>query len=140
MDFYFEIAAAVSTFLIAIISGVLYKSFLSSRIVSGTKHNLPAPDYMVFINREKERKYLHEALSPESEKRIISIEGFGGIGKTALALAVAHQFVQEKIFDVIIYVSAKQVILTTDGIASRHYSPKIIEALNTAISLRLDLS
>jgi len=50
-------------------------------------HNLPPRSD--FIGREKEKERIHEAL--RSRSYLISIDGIGGIGKTALALEVAHE-------------------------------------------------
>jgi tetratricopeptide (TPR) repeat protein len=50
-------------------------------------HNLPPRSE--FIGREAEKKRLHEAL--RSRSYLISIDGIGGIGKTSLALEVAHE-------------------------------------------------
>ncbi len=49
-------------------------------------HNLPQPGE--FIGREREKAEVREALA--SRSYLICIDGIGGIGKTALALEVAH--------------------------------------------------
>jgi hypothetical protein len=50
-------------------------------------HNLPPRSE--FIGREAEKARIHEAL--RSRSYLVSIDGIGGIGKTALALEVAHE-------------------------------------------------
>ncbi len=50
-------------------------------------NNLPARD--VFVGRDDEKARAHEALL--SRSCLVSIDGIGGIGKTALALEVAHE-------------------------------------------------
>jgi tetratricopeptide (TPR) repeat protein len=54
-------------------------------------HNLPHRSE--FIGREAEKARAHEALR-SLRSRLISIEGIGGIGKTALALEVAYECLQ----------------------------------------------
>jgi len=55
------------------------------------KHNLPQPDE--FIGREKEKEKVQEALA--SRAHLVTIDGIAGIGKTALALEVAHELLEE---------------------------------------------
>jgi len=50
-------------------------------------HNLPQPGE--FIGREREKAEVREALV--SRSFLVSIDGIGGIGKTALALEAAHE-------------------------------------------------
>jgi tetratricopeptide (TPR) repeat protein len=50
-------------------------------------HNLPPRSE--FIGRETEKARVHEAL--RSRSYLVSIDGIGGIGKTVLALEVAHE-------------------------------------------------
>jgi tetratricopeptide (TPR) repeat protein len=50
-------------------------------------HNLPPR--REFVGREKEKARVHEAL--RSRSYLVSIDGIGGIGKTVLALEVAHE-------------------------------------------------
>ncbi len=50
-------------------------------------HNLPPRGE--FIGRDAEKAQVHQAL--QSRTRIVSIDGIGGIGKTALALEVAYE-------------------------------------------------
>jgi len=50
-------------------------------------HNLPPRSE--FIGRESEKARVHEAL--RSRSYLVSIDGIGGIGKTSLALEVAHE-------------------------------------------------
>jgi hypothetical protein len=85
-------------------------------------HNLPQPDYVRFVGREKEREWLRQRLSPQDRAWVVILSGIGGVGKTALALATAHEYLRryeellpEERFDAIIWASAKEEVLTTTG-------------------------
>ncbi|MFQ6059416.1 MAG: NB-ARC domain-containing protein, partial [Anaerolineae bacterium] len=81
-------------------------------------HNLPQPGE--FIGREREKGQVREALA--SRSFLVSIDGIGGIGKTALALEVAHECLRASeggvptdgipIFDAFIWTTAKDRELT----------------------------
>jgi tetratricopeptide (TPR) repeat protein len=85
-------------------------------------HNLPQPDYVRFVGRENELTWLRERLSPEDRAWQIAITGIGGVGKSALALATADYYLKnygalppEERFEAIVWVSAKEKVLTTEG-------------------------
>ncbi len=85
-------------------------------------HNLPRPDYARFVGRENELAWLRQRLSPADRAWQVAVTGIGGVGKSALALAVAHEYRQnyeqlppEERFDAIIWVSAKEEVLTVQG-------------------------
>ncbi|HLX57951.1 MAG TPA: DUF4062 domain-containing protein [Ktedonobacteraceae bacterium] len=85
-------------------------------------HNLPQPDYTTFVGRQRELEWLHQHLSPDDRAWQMVIAGIGGVGKSSLALAIAHYYLEhyndlasEKRFEAIIWTSAKGEILTTRG-------------------------
>ena len=81
-------------------------------------HNLPPAEFdeTGFIGRRKERKDLKKLL--DTEHRVITVVGEGGIGKTALSLRVCNDLLEEnsKLFDRIAWVSLKTRYLTPAGI------------------------
>jgi LuxR family glucitol operon transcriptional activator len=92
-------------------------------------HNLPNPDYGRFIGRDNELAQVVRILRPYpySQHSVVTIDGVGGIGKSALALEVAHRYLrnyaqipEEDRFDAIVWCSAKKTVLTPDGIKTRH--------------------
>jgi NB-ARC domain-containing protein len=87
-------------------------------------HNLPPRNE--FIGRKEEKSRLHQAL--RSRFNIICVEGMGGIGKSSLALEVAHECLQISLSEVseidqrfqgFIWVSAKTVELNLDLLLSQ---------------------
>src|SRR5581483_3167331 len=54
-------------------------------------HNLPQPDYIRFIGREEERAWLRTRLAPEDRAWQLALTGIGGVGKSALAQAIAQE-------------------------------------------------
>ena len=110
-------------------------------------HKLPQPDYGRFIGREKELAQVHRILRPypHSQHALVTIDGIGGIGKSALALEVAHRYLrdyerlpEEERFKAIIWTSAKAAVLTADGIAPRQQITRTLEDIYATISVTLE--
>ncbi len=85
-------------------------------------HNLPQPDYTVFVGRHKELDWLRQRLLPSDRVWEIEIVGIGGVGKSSLAQAIAYECYEhykdlplDERFDAIIWISAKEEILTIRG-------------------------
>jgi len=112
---------------------------------TGPRHNLPRRDYDHFIGRQKELAELRRLLGPRNRAFVISIEGIGGIGKSALALECAYsladqysQLPEEERFDAIVWISAKRTYLTADGIRERRQVFRTLADVFTAIARVLD--
>ena len=110
-------------------------------------HNLPQPDYGTFIGREEELVQIHRILRPHPHSRhyVVVIDGIGGIGKSALALEVAHRYLRdydrlppEERFEAIIWTSAKSSVLTADGITPRQQIARTLDDIYTTISVTLE--
>ncbi|MBD2195169.1 MULTISPECIES: tetratricopeptide repeat protein [Calothrix] len=85
------------------------------------KRTVTVPDNLprntdVFVGRKAEIARCMEALSPEERGWGVAIDGIGGMGKTALALEVAHKARKQALFDAYLFVSAKTTWLTTEGV------------------------
>ena len=76
--------------------------------------SLPRRPY--FVGREEEIRAILQSLQPNSRTFIIGIEGIGGVGKSALAIEVSHRCVEQDLFESVIWISAKESILTLHGI------------------------
>ena len=94
-------------------------------------HNLPSAEFddTGFIGRENDRRRLKRLL--ESDHSVTTVVGVGGVGKTALALRVCHDILDDPNarLDRIIWVSLKAQYLTADGIR------QITHAVDTTDSL-----
>ena len=94
-------------------------------------HNLPPAEFddTGFVGRRTERRQLRKLL--ESDHNVITVVGAGGIGKTALALRVCHDILDDPDSNLerMVWVSLKTQYLTTDGIRT------VIDAVDTADAL-----
>jgi tetratricopeptide (TPR) repeat protein len=112
----------------------------------GLMHNLPQPDYAQFIGREDKVNEILRILRPypHSQHAIVTIDGVGGVGKSALALEVAYRYVYqserfpaEERFEAIVWTSAKQSILTAEGIKTRPQAIRTLADIYAAIAVTL---
>ncbi len=76
--------------------------------------SLPRRPY--FVGREDEIKTILQSLQPNSRTFIVGIEGIGGVGKSTLAIEVSYRCVENDLFESVIWISAKESILTLHGI------------------------
>ncbi|MEH2046556.1 TIR domain-containing protein [Nostoc sp.] len=90
-------------------------SLLQGQRPESVPDNLPRYND-VFVGRKQEIARCLEALSPEERGWGVAIDGMGGMGKTALALEVAHLARQQALFDAYLFVSAKTTWLSTQGV------------------------
>jgi tetratricopeptide (TPR) repeat protein len=78
--------------------------------------SLPRRPY--FVGREDELNAILLSLQPNSRTFIIGIEGIGGVGKSALAIEVGYRCLEHDLFEALIWISAKETVLTLHGIES----------------------
>jgi tetratricopeptide (TPR) repeat protein len=110
------------------------------------RHNLPQPDYGKFVGRDKELADILRVLRPypHSQIHVVTIDGIGGIGKSTLALEVAHRYLNNfdrlppaERFEAIVWMSAKQNILTADGIVQRRQVLRTLDDIYRAVAVTL---
>ncbi|PKO19107.1 MAG: hypothetical protein CVU39_00720 [Chloroflexi bacterium HGW-Chloroflexi-10] len=77
--------------------------------------NLPLPDYASLIGIQPYLEQLMAVLNGSNSTWMVSLEGFGGIGKTALARAFVGLPETTQRWKKILWVSARQSILSEDG-------------------------
>ena len=111
--------------------------------------NLPQRNYAQLIGRSEQVNKIMELLKihPDSRFHIVSIDGLGGIGKSALALEVAYRFLEEtkqinmvdsEKFNAIIWIFAKHNILTSEGIIKRPNHFNVLDDIFTSIAVTLE--
>jgi tetratricopeptide (TPR) repeat protein len=76
--------------------------------------SLPRRPY--FVGREEEIRTILQSLQPNSRTFIIGIEGIGGVGKSTLATEVSYRCLENDLFESVVWISAKESILTLHGI------------------------
>ncbi len=111
------------------------------------RHNLPPRDYERFVGRQKELAEVRRLLLPYPRSRayVVTIDGIGGIGKSALALETAYTYCDQyaalpeaERFEALVWVSAKRTYLTTGGLVERRQAFRTLDDLFTAIAQVLD--
>lgn len=79
------------------------------------RRHLPPPEYSQLFGGGPLIKQIIDLLQQENGPRLISIEGLGGIGKTALARAVANHLAETSELEGIAWISARHEWLTDQG-------------------------
>jgi len=120
---------------------VIWNSFGSSD--TSVWHNLPQPDYERFIGRQEQIKTIQNLLLPTPKSRhfVITIDGVGGVGKSALALQIAYTYLdnykrlpKRERFLAIIWTTAKKEVLTGEGILPQHQRLHSLDDIHATIA------
>ena len=89
-------------------------------------NNLAQYDPTRFIGRAAELEQLRHFVLPDNPASIIQIDGVGGVGKSALALQLAHDFLgnfarmaRPERFEAIVWITAKEDALDALGVRRR---------------------
>ncbi|TEU19004.1 MAG: tetratricopeptide repeat protein [Anaerolineales bacterium] len=87
--------------------------------VPGAEPSIPAipqnlPPRGEFIGREREMERVRQALA--SRSYLVVIEGIGGIGKTALALEVAHELWEKGLYEAVVWTTARNRALDLNDV------------------------
>lgn len=109
-------------------------------------HNLPRCQHMRLIGRDNELNEIKNFLSSRHRAGVICISGGGGVGKTALALEIAHECRKDsrllppgEQFTAIVWVTAKNVELLPAGQVNRQPTFNDLEGVYRAIAELLDI-
>ncbi|MEH1889869.1 MAG: tetratricopeptide repeat protein [Nostoc sp.] len=111
-------------------------SLLKGQRPESVPDNLPRYND-VFVGRKQEIARCLEALSPEERGWGVAIDGIGGMGKTALALEVAHLARQQALFDAYLFVSAKTTRLSIEGVREETLALSSLDSFCREFSKRL---
>jgi len=101
-------------------------------------NNLPVMDYEYdggFVGRRDERQDIKRRLLDKRIHPIITISGAGGVGKTAIAHCICEDILKNhpKLFDALIWISAKKDRLTLTGIEEIEPTAQSFEEVLNAI-------
>ncbi len=123
------------------LASVLWEMEEAARTAQRQRHltrHLPAPTYDVLFGVEDKLAELRRALQPETRRAIISIDGLGGMGKTAMAHAVTTWAAEQRtLFHDIVWETAAQETLTWQGIERSQEPILTFERLLDAIATQL---
>ncbi len=136
----------IEKLVVQVISKPIIERVKKRELPSKVMHNVPQPDYGEFIGRDEEIKKVVSLLRPvpHSQYPVVTIDGIGGVGKSALALEVANRYLynydhlpSEERFDAIIWTSAKETVLTAEGIQTRPQVLRTLLDIYAAIAITL---
>jgi len=112
---------------------------LEKNIKQNLQKELPLPSqrYASFVGREKAMHEIMAALQPTKPRRIIAIDGFGGVGKTAITQEIVQRSMKKNDFYLPIWQSAKPEIFTGGGVRKVDSTTVDFEQLLTNITSNL---
>ena len=96
--------------------------------------HLPPKRYASFVGRENTINEIMVALKPTNPRRIIAIDGFGGIGKTAITQEIVQRSMKNNDFYCPIWQSAQPQIFTGGGVRKVDSTTVNFEELLTKIA------
>ncbi len=103
---------------IALLTESLHREEISkrerNRFFHLTRH-LPTPDYRTLVGVQQTAEEIAAQLATENGPRFVSLEGIGGIGKTALAQEITRKLATHNTLTDVAWISARQERLTPDG-------------------------
>lgn len=105
----------------------------------GVPDNLPRYNH-VFVGRNAEITRCLEAINPDDRGWGVAIDGIGGMGKTTLALEVAHLAREQALFDAYLFASAKTTRLSPDGVRQETLASSSLDAFCREFARILGLS
>lgn len=102
------------------------------------ERNLPPPTYTRLFGVDRRMEQALEALADPHGRWLVAIDGLGGLGKTALAHAVARQIAQSDRFAGLAWETARQATFVWGEIRPSSRPALTLDALLEAIARQLD--
>src|SRR5260221_512700 len=96
------------------------------------------PRTVDFVGRKSELEAVMTRLSPLDRAWIVSLTGVGGIGKTELAIQAGYIARQNRLFENIVWITAKESWLILEGM-QRFKSPYPLLSLNDLLDTIIDV-
>ncbi len=122
------------------LADALRRAELAAQPRDAAGKHLPPPDYARLFGLEEHLVVLQRWLTAPDAPAFLSLEGLGGIGKTALARAVAQQQVQQHDFQEVLWVSARQEWFAETGALIPLAEPaRSLDDIVTRLVRQLDL-
>jgi len=94
--------------------------------------HLPTPDFIWLFGVDPFVQRIDEWFSDPAGPRFVSLEGLGGIGKTTTAQAASRQMAQSPAWIEVLWVSARQTLLTAQGEIQQVTDP--VQTLNDVVA------
>lgn len=102
-----------------------------------SREYLPIKSYRELIGRQTQMEAAFNALRDPTDHWIIAIDGMGGIGKTALARELAELALSERLFDAVVWESAKEEEFVGEGIRQKPVSTLTFEKVLDTIARQM---
>jgi transcriptional regulator with XRE-family HTH domain len=99
--------------------------------------SIPREQYYPLPGRERDLAQLSAALQDPQGSLVVTIDGLGGLGKTAMAVELARRLLQEKRFAGVVGESAKQELFTGRKIVQVNEAILDVDLLLDAIARQL---
>jgi LuxR family glucitol operon transcriptional activator len=115
-----------------------------TRAATGSvRNNLPLPDPQPLLGRDAQVAAIREVLRPypHSQHGTLTVDGVGGVGKTALVKHVAYSYLEapgsDDAFVAVIWTSAKLTALGDHGVQAKNPTLRNLEDIYSAIATTL---
>ena len=111
----------------------LFPESETSPIPSRTIHALPGKDYRQLVGREQLKEKIITILASPDMPNMVSIDGQGGIGKTALALDIADLCQRRSLFADFIWLGSPRLYGSSSQVENRFTLETVLDAIGNQL-------